>query len=48
VGLVHDTPGLAVLGASTFPSTGSKNPTETVEALAWRTASHVVRNWGGS
>lgn len=44
-GLVHDTPGLAVLGASTFPSTGSKNPTETVQALAWRTATHLVRNW---
>jgi gluconate 2-dehydrogenase alpha chain len=44
-GLVHDTPGLAVLGGSTFPSTGSKNPTQTIEALAWRTADHVVRNW---
>jgi choline dehydrogenase-like flavoprotein len=42
---VHDTPNLFVLGASCFPSTTAKNPTQTVYALAWRTADHVARNW---
>jgi gluconate 2-dehydrogenase alpha chain len=37
-GSVHDVPGLVVLGASTFPSTGGRGPTQTVEALAWRSA----------
>ncbi len=39
---VHDAPGLFVLGASTFPGTGGRGPTETVEALAWRTADRIV------
>ena len=43
-GQVHDTPGLFVLGASTFPSTSGKNPTQTVQALAWRTGAYVARN----
>ena len=42
---VHDTPNLFVLGASCFPSTTSKNPTQTVYATSWRTADHIVRNW---
>jgi gluconate 2-dehydrogenase alpha chain len=42
---VHDTPNLFVLGASCFPSTTAKNPTQTLYALAWRTADHVARNW---
>lgn len=44
-GLCHDVPNLGVLGASVMGTSGSKNPTETVQALAWRTADHVVRNW---
>ncbi len=41
-GEVHDAPGLFVLGASTFPGTGGRGPTETVEALAWRAADRIV------
>lgn len=44
-GRVHDTPGVYVIGASTFPSVSGKNPTQTVQAMAWRTAAHLVRNW---
>jgi choline dehydrogenase-like flavoprotein len=33
-----------VIGASTFPSTSGKNPTQTVQALAWRTGAYVARN----
>ena len=45
-GQVHGVPNLFVLGGSTFPSTTSKNPTQTIMALAWRSADHLVRNWG--
>ena len=41
-GEVHGAPGLFVLGASTFPGTGGRGPTETVEALAWRAADRIV------
>lgn len=39
-GFAHEVPNLAVLGASAFPTTGGHNPTLTVQALAWRTATH--------
>lgn len=39
---VHDAPGLFVLGGSTFPATGGRGPTETIEALAWRTADRIA------
>jgi gluconate 2-dehydrogenase alpha chain len=38
-------PGLAVIGASCFPTSGGVNPTETVEALTWRSADHLLANW---
>ncbi len=41
-GEAHDAPGHFVLGASTFPGTGGRGPTETIEALAWRTADRIV------
>ncbi len=41
-GAVHDAPGLFVLGASTFPTTGGRGPTLTIEALAWRTATRLA------
>ena len=45
-GLVHDTPNVGVLGASTFPTVGGSNPTLTVQATAWRTAQRIVDAWG--
>lgn len=41
----HEVPNLGVLGASNFPTSGGRNPTETLMALAWRTADHLVQNW---
>lgn len=41
-GRFHGTPGLVVVGSSTFPSTGGRGPVETVEALAWRSAAQLV------
>jgi gluconate 2-dehydrogenase alpha chain len=35
-------PNLFVLGASTFPNTGSANPTPTILALTYRTADALV------
>jgi gluconate 2-dehydrogenase alpha chain len=42
----HEVPNLGLMGASVFPTTGGHNPTLTVQALAWRTAEHLVRNYG--
>ena len=51
-GTVTDTtkavlPGVTVTlsGASVMGTSGAHNPTHTVQALAWRTADHIVRNW---
>ena len=41
-GLSHEVPNLGVLGASVMGTSGSRNPTLTAQALAWRTAAHVV------
>ena len=41
-GFAHEVPNLAVLGTSTFPTTGGHNPTLTLQALAWRTATRWV------
>jgi gluconate 2-dehydrogenase alpha chain len=41
----HEVPNLAVLGASTFVTAGAHNPTLTIQALAWRTADHIVSEW---
>ena len=43
--MAHEVPNLGILGASCFPTTGSRPPTLTVQALAWRTADHLARNW---
>jgi gluconate 2-dehydrogenase alpha chain len=45
-GFAHEAPNVGILGASTFPTAGGYNPTLTVQALAWRTASHLVDQWG--
>ena len=41
----HEVPNLAILGGSTFPTSTAYNPTHTIEALAWRTADHISKNW---
>jgi gluconate 2-dehydrogenase alpha chain len=41
----HEVPNLGVLGASVMGSSGARNPTLTVQALAWRTAERLVKNW---
>jgi gluconate 2-dehydrogenase alpha chain len=44
-GIAHEVPNLVVLGGSSFPSSSGYNPTLTIQALAWRTADHVVANF---
>jgi gluconate 2-dehydrogenase alpha chain len=44
-GFSHESPNLGVLGASVMGTSGARNPTLTVQALAWRTADHLVKNW---
>jgi gluconate 2-dehydrogenase alpha chain len=41
----HEVSNLGVLGASTMGTSGARNPTLTVQALAWRAAEHLARNW---
>jgi len=44
-GFSHEAPNLGILGASIFGTAGARNPTLTVQALAWRTAEHLAKNW---
>jgi gluconate 2-dehydrogenase alpha chain len=44
-GFAHEVGNLAVVGASTFPTAGGVNPTLTLQALALRTARHLVETW---
>jgi gluconate 2-dehydrogenase alpha chain len=44
-GFSHESPNLGILGASVMGTSGAHNPTLTAQALAWRTAEHLVRNW---
>jgi gluconate 2-dehydrogenase alpha chain len=44
-GFAHESPNLGALGASVMGTSGSHNPTLTVQALAWRTAEYLVKNW---
>jgi gluconate 2-dehydrogenase alpha chain len=44
-GFAHESPNLAVVSGSTFPTCGGRNPTETIWATTWRTADHLVKNW---
>jgi gluconate 2-dehydrogenase alpha chain len=44
-GFSHEVPNLGVLGASVMGTSGARNPTLTAQALAWRTADHLARNW---
>ena len=44
-GFSHEAPNLGILGASVMGTSGAHNPTLTVQALAWRTAEHLAKNW---
>lgn len=44
-GMSHEVSNLAVLGGAVFPTSGNKNPTQTIQALAWRTAAHVAKRF---
>jgi gluconate 2-dehydrogenase alpha chain len=44
-GFSHEAPNLGILGASVMGTSGARNPTLTVQALAWRTADYLVKNW---
>ena len=44
-GFAHDAPNLGIVGGSVLGLHGARNPTETIQALAWRTAEHLVKNW---
>jgi len=44
-GFSHEARNLGILGASVMGTSGARNPTLTAQALAWRTADHLVKNW---
>jgi len=44
-GFSHEIPNLGILGGSVMGTHGARNPTETIQALSWRTADHLVKNW---
>ena len=44
-GFAHESPNLGILGSSVMGTSGARNPTLTAQALAWRTAEHLVENW---
>lgn len=44
-GFAHGVSNLGILGASCFPTSGGVNPTETAEALTWRTVQHLLESW---
>ena len=44
-GFSHEAPNLGVLGGSVMGTSGAHNPTLTAQALAWRTADHLAKNW---
>jgi gluconate 2-dehydrogenase alpha chain len=40
--IAHDVPNLAIVGSSSFPTSGGYGPTATIQALAWRTANYAA------
>jgi gluconate 2-dehydrogenase alpha chain len=46
--LLHDAPNVAIVGSSSFPTSGGYGPTATIQALAWRTADHAAATIGRS
>lgn len=41
----HEVPNLGIVGGSVFPNASGHNPTETIQALAWRLGDHIADNW---
>jgi choline dehydrogenase-like flavoprotein len=44
-GFAHKVPNLGLLGGSGFGTSGARNPTLTIQALAWRAADHLIKSW---
>ena len=44
-GFSHEARNLGILGASVMGTSGARNPTLTVQALAWRTAERLISDW---
>jgi gluconate 2-dehydrogenase alpha chain len=44
-GMAHEVPNLGFMGGSIMGGAGGHNPTLTAQALAWRLADHLVKNW---
>ena len=44
-GFSHEAPRLGILGASVMGTSGARNPTLTAQALAWRSAERLAKNW---
>ncbi|MBV9506272.1 MAG: GMC family oxidoreductase [Acidobacteriia bacterium] len=44
-GFSHEVPNLGLLGGSVMGTNGARNPTLTLQALAWRTAERLVNHW---
>jgi gluconate 2-dehydrogenase alpha chain len=44
-GMAHEVPNLAIAGGSVMGTSGARNPTLTLQAVAWRTAEHIINNW---
>ena len=44
-GFSHDVPNLGMIGGSVMGTSGARNPTLTLQALAWRTAQNLADNW---
>ena len=44
-GFSHEVANLGILGASVMGTSGAHNPTLTAQALAWRAAEHLTKNW---
>jgi choline dehydrogenase-like flavoprotein len=44
-GLAHESPNVAVAGGSVRGTSGARNSTLTLQAIASRTADHIARNW---
>jgi gluconate 2-dehydrogenase alpha chain len=44
-GFSHEVGNLGILGGSVMGTSGSRNPTLTIQALAWRTADQLAKRW---